>query len=307
MRKFINNVFLFGCVFLIVAIGLEFLLLFQTNVYSYKRNYVESHINDIKVLLLGNSHIDQSLNPQWIGDGVFNFAIQGRAKKYDAELAKKYIPHMKNLKIVIMPLDYFDFHFGRETKEETNSVKDNYSSTYKCMYYKYMGIRLDGWWYWSELINSRLNYMSRFFLTEKETQECDSLGFVKHGLDERRGGWKNERLPAQIDVLKEKDIEMYNQFFLIYMTIAKLAQDQAARLVLLSTPMYKTYQMEMNQSIVAEIYDFVIKLKRVYPNVEYYDFTYDKNFYDEDFYNASHLSDSGAKKFSMLVSAIVYR
>lgn len=85
---------------------------------------------------------------------------------------------MKNLKIVIMPLDYFDFHFGREIKEKVNVGKDKYLSTYKCMYYKYMGIHLDGWWYWSELINSRLNYMSRFFMNAKETRECDSLGFV---------------------------------------------------------------------------------------------------------------------------------
>lgn len=87
MNKFVVNVFLFGCYLLKVAVCIECLLLFQTNNYSYKRDYVENHINDIKVLLLGNSHIDQSLNPQWIGDGVLNFAIQGRDKKYDAELA----------------------------------------------------------------------------------------------------------------------------------------------------------------------------------------------------------------------------
>lgn len=79
-----------------VLITIECLLLFQTNIYSYKRSFVENHINDIKVLMLGNSHIDQSLNPQWIGDSVFNFAIQGRAKIYDAELAKKYTTYEKS-------------------------------------------------------------------------------------------------------------------------------------------------------------------------------------------------------------------
>lgn len=308
MNKFILNILYFVFVLLIVIIGIECLLLFQTNIYSYKRNYVENHINDIKVILLGNSHVDQNLNPQWIGDSVFNFAIQGRDKKYDVALAKKYIPQMKNLKVVIMPLDYFDFHFGREVKEikeDVNAGKDKYSSTYKCMYYKYMGIHLDGWWYWPEIFNSRLNYMNRFFMTAKEARECDSLGFVRYGIEKRRQGWKYERLPVQIDISKERNIEMYKHLFMNYMTIAQMSLNQGARFVLLATPVYKTYQKGMNQSIIIEIDDFVKKLKRVCPNVEYYDFTCNKSFFDEDFYDASHLSDSGAKKFSTLVSEIV--
>ena len=306
MNQFIKNVFLLFVVLLIVIVCIECLLLTQTNIYSYKREYVENHLDEIRVILLGNSHVDQGLNPQWIGDSIFNFAIQGRDKKYDRELAKRYFPQMHNLKVVIMPLDYFDFHFGREMNVTDNrNFIDKYLSTYKCMYYKYMGIHLDGWWYWSEVINSRLNYMSRFFMTVDEARGCDSLGYVKYGIEKRRQGWKGERLPIPIDVSKEVNKLMYNQLYYNYKIIAQMTKNQGARFVLLATPMYKTFQEGMNDTVKNEICQFVNRLKNEYPNVEYYDYTNNEIFVDEDFYDSSHLSDSGAKKFSLLISKIV--
>ena len=42
-------------------------------------------------------------------------------------------------------------------------------------------------------------------------------------------------------------------------------------------------------------------LKQKNPNVEYYDYSTDERFIDEDFYDASHLTDIGANKFSKIV------
>ena len=196
---------LFSLILFAVVVSIECFLLFQINIYSYKRQYVETHIDDIQVLLFGNSHIDQAIDPCFICSGSFNFAIQGRSKIYDMELAKRYIPQMRNLKVVIMPLDYFDFHFGRVVNnaiEKKDLDNDKYSSTYKCMYYKYMGIHVDGCWYWSEVLNSKLNYMTRFFKSYEDARECDSLGYVRYEKDRRRQGWQYERLPDGIDLKK---------------------------------------------------------------------------------------------------------
>jgi len=46
-------------------------------------------------------------------------------------------------------------------------------------------------------------------------------------------------------------------------------------------------------------------LMQRFPFIEYYDFTYNDNFCEEDFYDSSHLCDSGAKKLSKMVSAII--
>lgn len=307
MRKFIKNVLLFLVVLLVFIFSIECLLLYQTNVYSYKRKYVETHLNDIKVLLLGNSHFEQGLNPQLISDSTFNLAIQGRDKKYDVELAKKYFPHMKNLKVAIMPLDYFDFHFGR-VPENTSQIKtrdEKYSSTYKCMYYKYMGIHIDEWWYWSEVVNSRLNYMTRFFLSDEEARECDSLGYLKYDIVQRRTKWMHERLPEYIDTSMDVDKDLYFQLYSYYEAIARTAQCHGVKLVLISTPVYKTYQELINHSVYNEMHLFSKRIMEEFPVVGYYDFTYDERFSEEDFYDASHLCDAGARKLSLLVSEIV--
>ena len=46
---------------------IEVLLLYIPNEYSYKRDYMEQHINDIECLLLGNSHIVEALDPSCMG------------------------------------------------------------------------------------------------------------------------------------------------------------------------------------------------------------------------------------------------
>ena len=285
-------------------VAIEFLLFLRPNMYSYKRAYIEEHINDISCLLLGNSHIDQALAPNILGDSVFNMAIAGRGLVYDVELAKRYVPQMSQLKVLVMPLDYSRFYFGRE-KENPNEMREPlvYQDTYKCMNYKYMGIRVDGFWYWSEMLNSKLNYMKRFMKNDEKARRCDSLGYIKNenSLLKRKKKWENWGLPKIVDTTIVANQEEQELLYTHYCTLAELAKNQGARLILLFTPNYKTYNEATNPAVLQEMVSFVDSLKQKYPNVEYYDYSKDKRFVDEDFFDASHLTDIGATKFSYIV------
>lgn len=302
MKRFIHNITILGIILLLINIAIEFLLFLRPNEYSYKRAYVEEHINDIRCLLLGNSHIVHALKPNILGNGVFNIAIGGRSIVYDIELAKRYVPQMKQLELLIMPLDYKEFYLGRE-KNNLNEMKKplGREGTYKCMYYKYMGIRVDGFWYWSEILNSKLDYMKRFLKKDVDARECDSLGYVKQSLSKRNANWKDRSLPKIIDTTIDANREKQKLLFSRYCTLAKLANGQGAKLVLLVTPMYKTYNNSTNPVVNKEMESFVTSLKQKYPNVEFYDYSTDKRFVDEDFYDSSHLTDIGANKFSKIV------
>lgn len=122
MKKFIHNITIIGIILLLINIAIEFLLFLRPNQYSYKRMYVEEHINDIRCLLLGNSHIANALKPNILGNGVFNMAISSRNIVYDIELAKRYVPQMTQLEILIMPFNYHDFYFDR-AKDNPNKIK----------------------------------------------------------------------------------------------------------------------------------------------------------------------------------------
>lgn len=302
MKKFIHNITILGIILLFINIAIEFLLFLRPNEFSYKRMYVEYHINDISCLLLGNSHIVNSLIPNILGDGVFNMAIVGRSLVYDIELANRYVPQMDQLEFLIMPLDYNQFYFGRSKANPNKMGKPSeIVKTRKCMYYKYMGIRVDRFWYWSELLNSKLDYMSRFLKNDADARECDSLGYHKNDLSKRKDNWKNRHLPKIVDTTinidREKQVLLYKRFC----TLAELAKNQGAKLILLSTPMYKTYNKSTNPIVIKEMEYFVASLKQKYPNVEYYDYSADERFVDEDFFNSSHLTDIGANKFSKIV------
>lgn len=292
---------------LLVAVAIELLLFTKTNNYSYKRSYVEKHINDIEILFLGNSHIEEAVKPELVGKNAFNMAISGRATIYDVEIAKRYVPQLQNLKVVFMPLDYIRFSLGRSQKNaHEKRVRDNsIDDFYKCMYTKYMGLRVDPFYYWSEILTSPVKYMYRFVNSDEANRECDELGYRALNVNHRGEDWQYRNMPTIIDVDKPIDKEQYNMLKDWFVTLAALTKSRNARLILLGTPMYETYQKDLNPKVLEEISEFVKMLQNDYPNVEYYDFTFDKDFLPEDFNDASHLTDTGAEKFSKKLKAVV--
>ena len=68
MKKFITYIVIYIVLITFVFMGIELSLLFLPNTYSYKRDYLEKHINEIEVLLLGNSYIEESVRPDIVGN-----------------------------------------------------------------------------------------------------------------------------------------------------------------------------------------------------------------------------------------------
>ena len=285
-----------------LLLAFEIFMLSVPNRYSYKYNYVEQHADDIKVLLLGNCHIEDAINPRILGDSVFNTAISGREIVYDVELAKRFIPYMSNLRTVIIQFDYRSFGFGREKKNPRDyKVHGGFESTFKCMYTKYMKMDVDGWLYWSEVLNSELNYKQRIWMEPKDAIECDSLGFVLLPDSTKSEVWQYWDLPKIYDTSIPMSQEKYDELYSNYQTIARLVAARKARLLLLTTPMLKTYQEDMVPQVEDEMKAFTARLQKEFSNVDYFDFTRDDHFLPEDFHDASHLSPSGVQKFSEII------
>lgn len=306
MKKFLCN-FIFLCfILLLVSSIIEIALLYKTNTYSYKHQYVESHLDEIKVLIMGNSHTLYALIPDSMTKKAFNTAISGRNIFYDVELVKKYLPRMNHLETVVVPLDYFNFYLGREIQNPKYfRFEKDMNSTQKCMYYKYMGIPAESVWFWSELLNSKLKFMSRFWESAAAARECDSLGSQRLRLSGRKAGWELVKLPKLIDKSINPNQEKLKQLNDLYNELCSVSNQKDVRLLLVSTPMYKTYQKDMDSCVVNEMHEFAYSLCQKYPNTEYYDFSYDDHFVKDDFNDASHLLESGAIKFTHIINDII--
>ncbi len=305
MKKFLYRATVFCSLIFVASAVVEISLLYKTNTYSYKHKYIMSHLDSIHVLLMGNSHILDSMIPDSIGNGVFNAAISGRSYVYDNDLLKQYVPLLTNLETVIIPLDYFCFCFGRETDNPRNILRQiDLTRTYKCMYYKYMNVKAD-YWYWPELINSKMQLIPRFLKTSEQLRGCDSLGYSRQKLSNRMSKWELSALPPLIDTHLPHDEEMAKNLFDTYSSMASITMSKGVRLILISTPMYQTCQEDMNKDVLVEMKSFATKLKKRYPNVEYYDYTFDARFSEDDFIDASHLSEFGAAKFSKIIKGVL--
>ena len=306
MIKFLRDILLFCLILLFVSAFIEIALLYKTNTYSYKHQYVESHLDDIRVLIMGNSHTLYALIPDSMTKKAFNTAISGRNIFYDVELVKKYLPRMNHLETVVVPLDYFNFYLGREIQNPKYfRFEKDMNSTQKCMYYKYMGIPAESIWFWSELLNSKLKFMSRFWESAAAARECDSLGSQRLRLIGRKTGWESVKLPKLIDKSIKPNQEELKRLYNLYIELARVTHQKDVRLLLVSTPMYETYQKDMDSCVVKEMHDLAERLCQRFPNTEYYDFSFDDRFTKDDFNDASHLSETGAIKFTYIINDII--
>ena len=78
----------------------------SNNNYSYKYWYMENRRHKVVTLLLGDSYIENAINPGLMGKGAFTLASSSRWIYYDDKLLEKYIADMPNLKQVIFGMGY---------------------------------------------------------------------------------------------------------------------------------------------------------------------------------------------------------
>ena len=300
MKKFLIRTAVFGVCIFSICVGIELLLLIIPNEYSYKRHYVETKGDEIKVLILGNSHNENGIIPSLLGDSTFNMAIQARYPYYDAVLAERYIPTMKNLKYVIWNLGYGWQYSNYKYYHKYSVIKH---LTDPCMNEKYFDIPYPGFHCWSELIYSKLNYGERilnyFVRNEAALQVCDSLGGRLYSHKYKSPNWKNVEDKNLVD---DSDAKKCFEETLGYMCrLAAVCESCHVRLIVITTPCYKGSLQNFSSRGLAEMQMCVDAMKEICPTMQYHNYMMDSRFTDDDFFNATHLSDIGAKKFTPIL------
>jgi len=117
----------------------------------------------IKILLLGGSQFNNSFDPHVLGDSVFDGASDGRRFYYDVQVMKRYVPHMQNLKTILIPLHACLY------------VEPHSELYYRYPYAKYMGIPIgNNPFQYSALFSGNFNINSKII---QKQDTCDSMGY----------------------------------------------------------------------------------------------------------------------------------
>lgn len=306
MKKFIKNTLIYMFVILLGLLSVEFALFSHDNEYSYKNNYLLGNAEKIQTIFLGHSNFETGINPSFIGDSCFNAAISGRGGAYenscDVQLAERYIPQMKNLKYVILPLSFHHIYYDSRMDSIHFNLTPTTLTTYRCMNYKYLGIKKD-WrdiFYWPELCNSVFDYWGRFTKTNEQNRLCDSLGYVKFELKDRKDGWDTLKLPKFEYHNRSETSSIIKGIKQIY----TLCEKHGVKLIVITSPTYKTYNNKIPESYLKD-FNYVVRSIKQNKNLQYYNFYCDPRFGDNDFKDAGHLNYLGAKKFSGIVGQLL--
>ena len=299
MNKFIQKSLLFCAPVLVFMLIMELLLRNIPNDYSYKKNYLDQHSNEIKILFLGSSHAYRGINPKFIHSNGFNAAHIAQSLDYDIEILKKYEKQMDKLKYIVIPIDYFSLYNRLETGIENWRIKN---------YNIYYGLHRsfnskDNF----EILNGKLLENSKrivkFYWYKKSDISCNTLGWGKRNSKINNDLMATAKATAKRHAKREKSF--FNENVALINEIISIAQSKKAKVIFYSSPAYKTYVSQLNKEQLQKTYTTIKKIAHSNANVSYYDFLSDKSFDAKDFFDADHLNEIGAEKFSKKMDSII--
>ena len=127
MKKFIFRLIKF-CLLPIILIGsffiyAEFTLYYYPSTFQLKAKYFKNHKDDSNVLILGSSHNQTAINPEYlISFNCSNLAFGGQDIRIDSTLFSKVVKQLPELKFVVFELSYHTLEHRSNQNYHRNSL-----------------------------------------------------------------------------------------------------------------------------------------------------------------------------------------
>ena len=134
-------------------------------------------------------------------------------------------------------------------------------------------------------------------------QHCTDLGFgTQYSYNSR-----SQNLVATADAAvkrhtkEEINIEILNENKFFLEAICNTCSKRNIKVILLTTPTHHSYNSQLNKNQLEITTNICANLCNKYSNVSYLNWLTDSRFIDEDYYDADHLNDRGAKKLTTIL------
>ena len=302
MKKFIINTGLYSLIILATAISLEVVLRHLPNDYVYKKNYLDTHANEIETLILGPSDTYLGINPVYFSDSAFNAAHVSQSLDYDYAILKQYDERLVNLKTVILPISYVSVcHQLIKSAEAWRVAK----------YTVYYGIIHENdplKYHFAVLANTlkaNILHIKSYLqgnVTSYSKQGWGTFYGYNQNLEESGKGWA---LGHTRDIHSPENQKILTDNISFLDSIITICQKHNAKLLLITPPLYKTYREHTNEEQLKTMLQTANEVANKHPNCIYLNLMADSTFLPGDFFDACHLSEIGAKKLSLkLANAI---
>ncbi len=299
-KTFLKKTFLFSLPIVLFILSFEALLRHIPNDYKYKKTFLDQKSNTIQTLFLGSSHAYFGLNPIYMHTNSFNASYFSQTIKYDIEILKKYDGHWDRLQYIVIPISYFTLFSNLETDIESWRVK-NY--TLYCNFKTSCTIKD-----YSEFLsnNFKINLLKlySYYQVNQNTITCSELGF---GLDYHSKSLIDLQ-KSGIEAAKRhtaKDFRHFEENMNYLTNLIQYASSHNIKILLFTPPAFHTYADNLNKEQLNKTISSIETTVKAYPNVYYFNFLTNPDFIEEDFYDADHLDDVGAKKLTLKIDSII--
>jgi len=300
MKSFLVKLLLFVLPFLIGFVALELFIRYSDNAFNLKAKYIKNNEPQIEMLVLGSSHNQNAINPQFIDLKTANIAYGGQDVYLDSALFFHFANRLKQLKVVVLELDYHSL-------EEFNG-QDYFRLSW---YYHFYDVtcghipffqKISLYLSEPEFFN---DHLKRSFDPREYKYQFNEQGFV---LNDFPGVFQSLKYDS-LQIERTADERLRNRHTTVspqnfennarcLKSMITFCNDHGIQVVLLASPMYNSYtKREKNEKL--ERRKLFIDEVTAWPNVHFLNHEFDPNFHLNDFKNDDHLNTSGAQKFSI--------
>jgi len=299
MYRFFRNLFLFALPLILLGVSMEVLIRNIPNDYSYKRNYLDQYADEVEVLFLGSSHAYRDINPALIQENGFNAAYVSQSLYFDYRILQKYEGHWSHLRYIFVPISYFSLFYELKDGPEAWRVK-NYSIYYSMATSPHISD-------YSEMLSNRLDInvqriYSYYFSGEDPLTTSDL-------------GWGGRALPDTVDLAEKGKIAaqrhtaasaaLFDGNVAILKSMISFADAHNVQVVFYTPPAYGTYVENLDEAQLTRMLSTMTALDEAHSNVTYVDYLTSSLFDEEDFYDADHLNEEGALKFTLEMEKLI--
>jgi hypothetical protein len=300
MKKFFLKA-LYLIPLLLFLLYLEYNLSKIPNSYSYKRDCFENQLDSIEVLVLGNSHAANGVNPEYLSLKGFNLSNYSQHLFQDTRLTLKYIDRMPKLKYVIINITYISFN---------NQLVDNVEAWRDYYYYQFWDIDFP------ELEKFDLKKFSKIFLYTPQT----AFAYFKQGFhvdlakDIKHNGYMKydtvNNSSRISDSLGHQRVLFHDRFYKesrfeenqkdLELLISELERRNISP-VIVTPPVLSSYYKFINKTRLKKNQDAINAICLKY-KCNYYNYFTDSRFVQRDFGDNDHLNFIGAEKFTKILN-----
>lgn len=291
MKKFLIHLSKIILPILFFFLVLEIAIRKIPNDYQLKKGFLDQNVGEINTLILGSSHTFYGLNPEYFSKKTFNAAYVSQTLDLDYEILNAYQSKFKKLKTVIIPISYFSLFETLETDVEKWRIK-NY-----VMYYGFENKYhfTDNFESLNNDIKLNVKKVIKHYALNKSFITSSNLGWGTSFNSKNKKPFKGAFTAKKHTV---KNFDLYDENIKSLRKIITLCKENNINIVFITTPTHKSYYQNLNKIQLEKTTKTISELVKNNPNCKYLNFLKSDKFTSEDFYDADHLNEIGAKRLS---------